>query len=60
MLRVFKVTVWDVNGGHQEYSICAKDDTQARTKAIKLDGKVWRGKTTVDYCEIVRVTDLDG
>lgn len=64
MKRVFRVAVHYRDQTRNEYRVEAKDDLQARDKAISIDGKAWPedgvGFPGIAYCEIEHLCSLDG
>lgn len=61
MKHIFRVTIHYNDGSKNQFDTIARDDTQARSKAIAYDAKSWDNakQPKVDYCEITRVTTAD-
>ena len=72
-MLVFKVSIWNKESSFGDfpdtiYTVTAKDDVQARAKAIKLDDNVEKELSEnprptskrVSYCKIEPICELDG
>lgn len=59
-VHIFKVTI-HYSSGNDELVVSAKDDVQAREKAIRIDQRLYgNDPDDVEYCEINHESELDG
>lgn len=61
MKRIFRVTIYYVGNVHQSVDAIARNDIEAREKAIKHDVREYKSigeiAPEVDYCEIEYMTE---